>query len=142
MERPNVGIGVFVLNKGKVLLHKRKGAHGEGSWSFPGGHLEHNESFFNAATREVKEEFGLSVKNPRFICITNGIFKKENKHYVTIYIATDYVSGKAKILEKNKCTDVGWFELDNFPKPLFVPLKNLLNNKCFPENWRDRLLGS
>ena len=39
-DRSKVGIGVIVLKDGKVLLGKRKNAHGEGSWSFGGGHLE------------------------------------------------------------------------------------------------------
>jgi 8-oxo-dGTP diphosphatase len=36
-NRPKVGVGVFILKDGKVLLAKRKNAHGEGSYAFPGG---------------------------------------------------------------------------------------------------------
>ncbi len=138
-ERPKVGVGVLVLKDGKALLLKRKGAHGEGSWCYPGGHLEFGESFLDTAIREAEEESGLKVKNPRFLCITNDIFEKENKHYITIMVAADYISGEAKIMEKDKCTDIGWFELDRFPKPLFIPTQNMITNKCFPENWRDSL---
>ena len=31
--KPRVGVGVFVFNGGKVLLGKRKGAHGAGDWA-------------------------------------------------------------------------------------------------------------
>ena len=119
-ERPEVGVGVLVFGDGKALLLKRKGAHGEDTWCYPGGHLEFGESFLDTAIREVEEESGLKVKNPRFLCITNDIFKNENKHYITIFVAVDYVSGEARIMEKEKCTDIGWFELDNLPKPLFI----------------------
>ena len=139
MERPKVGVGVLVLRDGKVLLLKRKGSHGEGSWCYPGGHIGAGEFFLDAAIREVREESGLEVKNPRFLCITNDMFENENKHYITIFVAVDYVSGEAKIMEKEKCTDIGWFELDNLPKPLFIPTQNMIANKCFPENWRDSL---
>lgn len=138
-EMPKVGVGVIVLRNGKVCLLKRKGAHGEGSWCYPGGHLEFGESFFEAATREVNEETGLKVKNPRFLCVTNDIFRKENKHYITIFVAVDHVSGEAKIMEKEKCTDIGWFELDSLPKPLFIPTFNMIRNKCFPENWKGNI---
>ena len=132
-EMPKVGVGVLVLKDGKALLLKRKGAHGEGSWCYPGGHMEFGESFLDTAIREAEEESGLKVKNPRFLCITNDIFEKENKHYITIFIAADYVSGEAIIMEKDKCTDIGWFDLDKLPKPLFIPTKNMVENKCFPE---------
>lgn len=138
-ERPKVGIGVIVLRQEKALLFKRKGAHGEGTWCFPGGHLEFGESIFDAAIREVEEESGLSVNNPRFLCITNDIFEKENKHYITIYVAADYAGGEAAIMEKDRSTAIGWFSLDALPQPLFIPIQNLLSNKCFPEDWRERL---
>ena len=135
-ERPRVGVGVLVLREGKALLLKRKGSHGEDSWCYPGGHMEFGESFLDTAIREVEEESRLKVRKPRFLCITNDIFEKEKKHYITIFVAADYTSGEAKIMEKDKCTEIGWFDLDNLPKPLFIPVKNMIENKCFPENWR------
>ena len=65
-QRPKVGVGVFVLKDGKILMGKRKGAHGEGSWSLPGGHLEFNESWDMCAVRETMEETGVTIKNIRF----------------------------------------------------------------------------
>ena len=56
-NRPSVGVAVIVVNNGKVLLGKRKGSHGSGSWAFPGGHLEMNESIEACARREVFEEY-------------------------------------------------------------------------------------
>ena len=44
-KHPRVGIGVIALNnQGKILLGKRKNAHGDGDWAPPGGHLEFGES--------------------------------------------------------------------------------------------------
>lgn len=36
-NRPKVGIGVFVFRDGKFVMGQRRGSHGEGSWSIPGG---------------------------------------------------------------------------------------------------------
>ena len=58
-NRPKIGFGVIVIKDNKVLLGKRKNAHGEGFWCFPGGHLEFNEEIGDCAVREVKEETGI-----------------------------------------------------------------------------------
>jgi 8-oxo-dGTP diphosphatase len=65
-SRPKVGVGVMVLKNGKVLIGKRKGAHGAGEWAWPGGHLEYMESFEDCARREVMEETGIEIHNIRF----------------------------------------------------------------------------
>ncbi|MBI2581608.1 NUDIX domain-containing protein, partial [Candidatus Woesearchaeota archaeon] len=74
LERPKVGIGVILVKEGKVLLLKRKNAHGEGTWGFPGGHLELHEEFEDCVKREVEEETGISVNNIHFAGLTNDIF--------------------------------------------------------------------
>jgi ADP-ribose pyrophosphatase YjhB (NUDIX family) len=75
-EKPKVGVGVMIFKDGKVLLTKRKGSHGAGDYSFPGGHLEHMESFEECAIRETKEECGLEIKNIKFQYLTNVSRKK------------------------------------------------------------------
>ena len=79
MDKSNVrvGVGVFVIKDSKFLLQKRQRSHGEGTWSLPGGHLEHGESFEDAGYGEVKEESDLEIKNERFAAVTNDIFEKE-----------------------------------------------------------------
>ncbi len=60
-ERPLVGVGVMLVRDGRVLLARRRGSHGDGSYSWCGGHLELGESFEDCAIREVREESGLIV---------------------------------------------------------------------------------
>src|ERR1700756_2911768 len=90
---PQVGVGAIVVKDGKVLLGRRKGSHGEGSWSFPGGHLEFGESIEDCVRREVLEETGITLKNIRMGPFTNDIFEAEHKHYVTLFAVADYASG-------------------------------------------------
>lgn len=124
-NRPKVGIGVYILNdKGELLLLKRKGAHGEGTWSPPGGHLEMGESFEECAIRETKEETNLEITNLEVVGLTNDIFS--DRHYITIAMKAKRFKGALQIMEADRCEQIDWFPLDHLPKPLFLPLNNFL----------------
>ena len=125
-KRPKVGIGVIIVKEGKILFIKRKSAHGEGSWGLPGGHLEFSETWEQCAARETMEEVGAVIKNIRFGAVTNDVFPIEEKHYITIFMLSDYDSGEVKIMEPNKCEQLEWFDWNSLPQPLFVPVQNVL----------------
>ncbi len=131
--RPAVGVAVLVIKDGKTLLGCRKGAHGTGTWAFPGGHLEFGESIETCAKREVLEETGLVVGNIRHQAFTNDIFVAENKHYATLFVRADYVAGEVAVMEPDKCEQWAWFEWGDFPAPLFLSLANLLKQGFRPE---------
>lgn len=131
-NKPQVGIGVIVIKDNKVLLGKRKGSHGTGSWSFPGGHLELNESIEDCARREVLEETNIKIKKLKMGTFTNDIFELEKKHYVTLYVLSEHDSGEVKLMEPDKCDEWKWFEWNNLPQPLFIPLQNLLKQNYNP----------
>ncbi|MFY9462023.1 MAG: NUDIX domain-containing protein [Candidatus Sungiibacteriota bacterium] len=117
-EKPLVGVGVMIMRDGRILLGKRKGAHGEGEYSFPGGHLEYMESFEECARRETLEECGIEIENLRFQLLAN-VKKYAPKHYVHIGLIADWKSGEPKILEPDKCESWAWYELGQLPEPLF-----------------------
>jgi 8-oxo-dGTP diphosphatase len=118
-QKPRVGVGVMIMKNGKVLLTKRHGSHGEGEYSFPGGHLEYMESFEDCAVREVREECGIEIKNIKFQYVTN-VTKYAPKHYVHIGLTAEWKSGEPKIMEPNKVSeDWKWYDLDKLPEPLF-----------------------
>lgn len=124
-KRPRVGLGVIVVRDGKVLLGKRKGAHDSGTYAFPGGHLEFGESWEACTRREVKEETGMDVINSKFEAVTNDIFEGQDKHYITIFMRAE-CSGEPRVMEPDKCEDWGWFSWDKLPRPVMVPITNLI----------------
>jgi 8-oxo-dGTP diphosphatase len=124
--RPAIGMGIFAINEqGEILLGLRKGAHGEGTWSLPGGHLEWNESFFECASREVKEETDLDIEAIEHVGFTNDVFDKEGLHYVTLFVKTTKWSGTPRVMEPDKCEEWKWVRWEDFPENLFLPIKNL-----------------
>jgi len=125
-KRPKVGLGVIIKKDGKVLVGKRKGSHGQGTWSFSGGHLEFGETLEKCACREVLEETGICIKNIKGAAFTNDFFENEQKHYVTIFVTAEYASGDVSVLEPDKCEKWEWFDWNSLPQPLFLPIVNLI----------------
>ncbi len=134
-NRPKVGVGIFIVKDGKILIGKRIGKHGHNTWAPPGGHLEFGESFEDCAKRETLEEVGLKIKNPKFIKLTNDIHKNENKHYITIFMITDEFDGEVKAMEPDKATDWDWYDWNDLPKPLFLNIQYLKDIDFNPINY-------
>jgi 8-oxo-dGTP diphosphatase len=123
---PRVGVGVIVRRSGRVLLGRRKGTHGAGTWQFPGGHLKYAETVEQCARRELLEETGLLLEEIQLGPYTNDIFDEAGCHYVTLYGIGDWLSGEAELREPDRCDEWGWFEWSSLPEPLFLPIQNLL----------------
>lgn len=71
--------------------------------------------------REVAEESGLVISQPTFLAITNDLFAEKGKHYVTLWMTSEWQSGEPTIIEPEKCTAQGWFDFQTLPAPLFEP---------------------
>lgn len=124
-----------MLKDGKLLLGKRRGAHGAGEYASPGGHLEHLEAFATCAAREVKEETGVEIGGLRFLRVLNTT-QYAPRHYVDLAFAADWVSGEPTALEPDKIEGWGWYPLDALPSPLFGTLPTALEalraeRRCF-----------
>src|SRR5919108_4962563 len=130
-QRPQVGVAIIITKDDKVLLMKRKGPHGHGTWSTPGGHLDFGEALEYCAAREAKEEVGVDVLDIRFRSVTNDIFESEGQHYVTIWMEGKLV-GEPRIAAEREVEEIGWYAWDALPRPLFLPLENLVKENSYP----------
>lgn len=124
---PRVGVGVLVIKEGKVLLGKRKGAHGNGCYSPPGGNLEFKETVEGCAIRELAEETGLKPLSLQLGPWTQDIID-EQKHYISLFVMTTEFEGDLKLLEPNKCEGWSWYAWDDLPSPFFLPLVSLIKS--------------
>ena len=78
--------------KGNILVQDRKNPNWKGV-TFPGGHVEEGESFVESVIREVKEETGLSIKNP-MLCGVKQFPTSEGERYVVFCYKTGSFSGE------------------------------------------------
>jgi 8-oxo-dGTP diphosphatase len=126
--RPRIGVGVLVFREGKLLLGRRKGSHGAGFWSAPGGHLEFGETPEQCARRETLEETGLCLELVHPGPWVNDIFTAEQKHYVTLFCLAESKPSHGDPInaEPEKCEGWDWFDYDQLPQPLFQPLDDLI----------------
>lgn len=122
-----VGVASIIIRNDKsILLGMRKGSHGNKTWAPPGGHLEFNENPIDCAIRETKEEAGIAITNVSVGPWTNDIFAEEKKHYITLFMISNFKAGVPQILEQTKCEKWDWFTWEELPIPLFNPLINLI----------------
>ncbi|MDE1186371.1 MAG: NUDIX hydrolase [Pantoea sp.] len=123
---PKIGVGVLIFRNGKLLLGRRKGSHGAGDWSAPGGHLEFGETPEECARRETEEETGLQLHDLQNGAFVSDVFPEVQKHYITLFMVAHSLHGEPQCLEPEKCEGWHWFAPEQLPQPLFAPLRTLI----------------
>ena len=119
-----IGVACFVFKDGKILLGRRvDDSHGDGEYSCGGGHAEFMENLAEAATREIKEEWRITIGQPEFLCMTN-LRKYSGKHYVEIIFKADWKSGEPDPEKEGEFAEYAWYDLDKLPSPLFAGVVN------------------
>lgn len=79
--------------------------------TFPGGHVEENEGFQESVIREVREETGLEIRNPK-LCGVYHWMRDGIHHVVFLYSATEF-AGELKSSEEGR---VYWISPEDFRK--------------------------
>lgn len=96
---PVLGVSTLVRLEGRVLLVKRARQPLQGYWSLPGGHVEGGELLAEAAVREVREETGITIDEPRQIDLIEVVNRDAGggiaSHFVLVVFAARYRSGTA-----------------------------------------------
>ena len=137
----------MVTDGSKLLVIDRKKKDWPGI-TFPGGHIEKNESFVESVIREVYEETGLTIKDP-VLCGTKQFQEDEDTRYVVFFYKATRFSGE---LLSSSEGEVFWIErkdLTQYPLALdmeamvqVMESKNLSEFYYYKENdaWKYKLL--
>lgn len=117
-----ISAGIIIYRK---TLHGTKYLllySGKNYWNFPKGKLEQNETGFQAALREIREETGLQPNDlnlqSRFKTSTRFTFVRERQQIFKIIILYLAETTKAEICISHEHEGFGWFTLGEARKIL------------------------
>jgi 8-oxo-dGTP diphosphatase len=117
---------VFVCHDrdGRILLARRgRAARDEpGAWDCGAGALEFGETFEEAVTREVGEEYATSPLAVTLLGVRNVLRDDPPSHWVAIVFAVLVDPATVTIGEPDKFDELGWFAQDALPSPLHSQL--------------------
>lgn len=89
-----------------MLLGKRGGEPGKGTWSLPSGYIEYEDDFVTTAIREAKEETGLDVEVESVLNVVLS-FVTPRYHFLGVYVLARVVDGK--LVAGDDLEAVAWF---------------------------------
>ena len=125
-ENAELTVLCLIQDKNKILLQNRVKEDWKG-YTFPGGHVEAGESFVDAVVREMKEETGLTVTNPKLVGIKQFPIT-DGRYIVLLFKATEFTGNVTSSDEG----DMEWIDIDELPNVNVVEdfhdLMNVMND--------------
>ena len=128
MPKTDVGAGcaIVVFNKNHefyMLKRPMHLSHHPGVYCLPGGWIEKNEATLDAGRREVKEEFGVSVKAIKVVGLSDNIIPSENHHTISALMVAMLADGETPINaepdKSDECICLPFSRFYDIPRPIF-----------------------
>lgn len=147
-ENAIITVLCLVYNGNKILLQNRVKEDWRG-FTLPGGHVEKEESFVRAVIRELHEETGLTIYEPK-LCGVKQFQTENDERYIVLLFKTDKYSGTLTSSDEG---EMMWIDRDTLDKyPLvndFMELLKVFDSEDYSEfiyersvsgdNWMVRL---
>ncbi|MCI5919910.1 MAG: 8-oxo-dGTP diphosphatase [Roseburia sp.] len=102
----------LVYDNDRILVQEKVGTMYSGGLVFPGGHIEAGESLTNSVIREIREETGLTIKNPQ-PCGYKDWIEDDGTRYLVLLYKTNQFEGELKASDEGR---VFWLDKEDIPK--------------------------
>jgi 8-oxo-dGTP diphosphatase len=126
IDYTGVGTGALIVNDAGQILMMLRGAKSRNEphhWNIPGGGVSFGELRADAIVREVKEEVDLDVEIVAELRATDHHIPGDSaagrapQYWITTpFVARMHPGQTPRIMEPEKCEELGWFDLDNLPE--------------------------
>ncbi len=110
---PKLAVAVLIDINGKLVMQQRAIDPGRGLWTFPSGFVDRGEVVSEAAMREVNEETGLVIKQPRLL----DVYSDHDQTVVLAVFMANADGQQPRIGEES--TDVRLFDPRQLPELAF-----------------------
>lgn len=114
-EITEITVLCMIYDDDKILLQNRIKKDWNGI-TFPGGHVNKNESFVKAVVREMKEETGLDIYSPQ-LCGVEQFLSNNNTRYLILLFKTNKFSGN--VISSNE-GEMLWIKREDLHKHSLV----------------------
>ncbi len=105
----------MIVNGTQILVQDKVGGDA-GGIILPGGHVEEHEPVVDSVIREMKEETGLDIRNPRLCGIKEWINEDGSRYVVFLFRAEEF-SGELVSSEEGR---VFWVEKEDVLKSRWI----------------------
>ncbi|MBI4243653.1 MAG: NUDIX hydrolase [Planctomycetes bacterium] len=102
----------------KIVLIQRKNDPDKGKWALPGGFVEKDETVEQCVVREIMEETGLHIKNPKLVGVYSNPLRDPRGRVITVvfHSVVDKTDGMKAQTDAKDCK---WMELKQLPDLAF-----------------------
>lgn len=119
-----VAVHLILIENGKILLLRRYNTgYEDGNYSVVAGHIDGNESVIKAMQREALEEAGIKIKEEDLEIVHVMHRKTQNRESIDYFLTCKNYEGKIAIMEKDKCDELAFYDLDKLPNNIIPYVK-------------------
>ena len=127
------GVGAFIYAKstGRYLFLLRSGGSWPMTWALPGGKIIFGETPYEGLAREIEEELGGRIHDPKLILLDYFVSKNSKFRYTTYFVSVE-----EEFLPVLNCEHIGyaWLPLNAAPKPLHPGISRTLSDSSIIAN--------
>jgi 8-oxo-dGTP pyrophosphatase MutT (NUDIX family) len=131
MERLKVPVAVHLLlfKDNQILLSRRiNTGWKDGYYGVVSGHIDGNETMYQAMKREAFEEAGIVISEENLEIVQVMHRKKTDEERIDYFLICKSFDGTIHNAEPNKCDDLSFFNINNLPDNIVEYVKAGIEN--------------